>query len=74
MGKTKKRVRKLRCPQIDVDPYRGEWIAMDPKSYRVISHDKSLEQAASAAEQAGYDDPVFMRVPKTDAYFMGFHA
>ena len=58
-------------PRLDVSRYRGEWVALHPKTNRVISHHSSFKTAKQAAHKRGVDRPVLYAVPKSDAYFVG---
>ena len=58
-------------PIIDESQYRGEWIALDPDSYEVVSHHETLKQAIAQAKRKGIERPLMYSVPKSDGYFVG---
>jgi hypothetical protein len=67
MRKTAKKTR----PRLDVRPYRGQWVAVDPKTHKVVTHDVSLEIAEQKAKAQGVRKPILLPVPKSDAFFVG---
>ncbi len=60
-----------RLPVINEAKYRGEWVALDPKTYKVVGHSKSIRAATAAAKKKGIESPVLHGVPKSDGYFIG---
>jgi hypothetical protein len=60
-----------KLPAIDEDKYRGEWIAIDPKTRRIVAHDMSLHKALETARRRGVEDPLMHGVPESDGYFVG---
>ncbi len=58
-------------PAINESRYRGKWIALDPKTYRVVSHSTSLKKAEENARKKGINHPLMHSVPKSDAVFIG---
>ena len=62
---------KQKIPTIDESRYRGEWLALDPKTYEVISHSSSFNTALAAARRKGFPKPLMHSVPQSDAYFVG---
>jgi hypothetical protein len=74
MPRTKPRTTRKKPICLDLDPYRGEWIALDPKTHRVVSHNSSLKVAKRVALSRGVPSPLMMPVPESDAYFVGLHA
>jgi hypothetical protein len=51
--------------------YKGLWVALKDDEETVISSGRTLEVAAKKAELKGFDNPIFMKVPKKQAYFVG---
>lgn len=60
-----------RRPRLDVSAYRGQWIAVDPKTYKVLGHGSSPEDATRAAAAGKATCPLLYFVPESDAYFVG---
>ena len=60
-----------KIPTIDESRYRGEWLALDPETYEVISHNSSFNAALAAARRKGFPKPLMHSVPQSDAYFVG---
>jgi hypothetical protein len=58
-------------PQIDVNRYRGQWLALHPATNRVVAHDRSLRQVKRAAAARGVSRPVLYCVPRSDGFFVG---
>lgn len=58
-------------PIIDEDRYRGEWVALNPKTYEVLGHSLSFKDARVAARRRGIDRPLMYGVPESDGYFVG---
>lgn len=56
-------MRDVRFPIIDMNKYRGEWIAV--ASGRIIAHGKDLGVVTEKAEKKSRH-PVFSKVPDTD--------
>ncbi|MBM3322625.1 hypothetical protein FJY69_04015 [candidate division WOR-3 bacterium] len=42
----------------------GHWIALDPRSNRLVSEGRLLREAAEKADRAGVKHPVFNQLPK----------
>jgi hypothetical protein len=59
---------------LELDKYRGEWIALDPATNEVLGHGASLNEAERQAAQQGIEQPTLYRVPETDAFFVGSSA
>ena len=57
-------------PIVDQDKYKGEWVALDPKTDTVLSHSQSLAEAEQQAIEQG-TEPVMEFVPESDGYFVG---
>lgn len=64
--------RSARTRTIDVSAYRGQWIALDPKTRVVIGHG-STPQAATK-KLAETVEPLLYFVSKSDAWFVGVGA
>lgn len=60
----------LSMPAIDEGKYRGEWLALDPKTHQIIAHGVALKKVAKEAKAKGYENPVFHGVPKSDIHFV----
>lgn len=60
-----------RLPKIDEREYAGQWLALDPKTYEVLAHDRSLQKARAAARRRGVAWPLMHGVPASDGYFVG---
>ncbi|MBI4022005.1 MAG: hypothetical protein HY372_01485 [Candidatus Andersenbacteria bacterium] len=58
-------------PRIDETKYRGQWVALDPRTYRVVSHDPVFKKARARAKRRGIERPLMHGVPKSDGYFIG---
>ena len=58
-------------PAIDVDQYRGEWVALDPDTHAVVSHDRSLKEAELKAIQRGISSPLLLPVTESEGFFVG---
>jgi len=58
-------------PRLDVSRYRGQWVALHPKTNQVVSHHVSFKAAKQAAIKRGISHPLLYAVPKSDAYFVG---
>lgn len=59
------------CPRLDLTAYRGQWVALDPKTNRVVGHAVSLPDAEHAAAKNGVAKPLLLSVPTSNAYFVG---
>lgn len=60
-----------KIPTIDSDKYQGEWIALNPKTDKVVAHSRSLVEAEKAAKEKGIARPLMYAVPKQNAIFVG---
>jgi hypothetical protein len=56
---------------LDVSAFRGKWVALDPKSYKVIGHGASLEEARHKTPNLERLEPLLYFVPTSDAFFVG---
>lgn len=62
---------KRERPQLDLTPYQGQWVALDPKTHVILSHAPSLEQAEKQAKRRGAVKPLLLPVAKSKGYFVG---
>jgi hypothetical protein len=46
-------------------------VALDPNTYEVVGHSKSLRVAENSAVKKGVSRPLMLPVPKSNAYFVG---
>jgi hypothetical protein len=67
----KRQARQRKTPRIDLSPYRGEWVAIHPRTQVVVSHDPSCKEAERAAIAAGVKRPLLVPVPNSSAFFVG---
>ncbi len=51
--------------------YPGLWVALENDEETVISAGKTLREASENAKRKGFDNPIFMQVPKDATYFVG---
>lgn len=58
-------------PRIDVSAFRGEWIALDPETYKILGHGASLEEARRSTPNLHELEPLMYFVPRSDAFFIG---
>lgn len=58
-------------PRLDLTAYQGQWVALDPKTHAVLSHDLSLKRAEELAVQRGVPKPLLLPVAKSNGYFVG---
>lgn len=58
-------------PRIDVSAFRGEWIALDPETYKILGHGPSLEEARRNTPNLHVMEPLMHFVPRSDAFFIG---
>ena len=61
----------MKVLRLDVRRYRGQWVALDPKTREVVAHGRTLKAARATAKRKGVEHPVFHGVPESDAYFVG---
>lgn len=52
--------------------YRGLWVALDTSLKKVISADKTAENAYRKALGEGYKKPTLFKVPKQNLPYFGF--
>lgn len=57
----------------ELRPYENKWIAIDRsgEKERIVGSGDTLLKAKRDAESNGYSNPVFMKVPRFDAGFVG---
>lgn len=48
----------------EANQYPGEWVALHPKTRKVIAHHAKLDKVAGEAEEQGIKNAVFHGVPK----------
>lgn len=70
MGKRLKSGEKI-IPVLDLDQYKGQWLALEPGNYRVVAHASSLSVAEKRAHQKGVKNPAMFPVPHSDHPFVG---
>lgn len=63
--------RKPKTPTLDLSQYRGQWVAIHPKTKAVVSHHFSCQEAEREAIAAGVMKPLLLPVPKSNAFFVG---
>jgi len=63
--------RVARRPRLNVSAFRGEWVAVHPKTYKVIGHGASLEEARRNTPNLTRLEPLLYFVPRSDAFFIG---
>ncbi|MBI2334549.1 hypothetical protein HYU96_01995 [Candidatus Daviesbacteria bacterium] len=51
--------------------YKGLWVALKDDEVTVVSSGKSLQETSRKAQEKGFNDPIFFRVPKKLTYFVG---
>ena len=57
-------------PPIDEGKYRGEWLALEEETHRVISHGTVLRDVMTDAKKKGYDDPIIHGVPSSHIHLI----
>ena len=62
--------RDSRC-LIHLGPYRGQWVALRPGSFEVVSHNADLDTAEREAVEQGVSNPILYCVPESNAFFVG---
>lgn len=61
----------MKVPRLNLHRYRGQWVALDPRTHRVIAHDITLQVAERDAVMRGTQKPLLLSVPKSDTFFVG---
>lgn len=51
--------------------YKGLWVALKDDEITVISSGQTLKETAKKATEKGFDNPIYMQVPKKLNYFVG---
>ena len=55
----------------ELGKYAEQWVALSPKTKKVIASAKTPKQALLKAKQKGYPDPILTRIPKRfDSYVL----
>lgn len=67
----KVRERKKEIVPLDLDRYKGEWLALEQGNYRVVAHARSFTTARKRALQQGVEHPAMFSVPDEDHPFIG---
>lgn len=62
-----------KIPNLNVDKYRGKWVALNPITQEVFGANQVLEQAEQEAKRKGLKRPLMYPVPQDDAIFIGGH-
>ena len=60
----------IEMPPIDEGKYRGEWLALEHGTHKVVAHGTILKDVMAEAKEKGYNDPIIHGVPKTDIHFI----
>jgi len=60
-----------RRPVLDVSDFVGEWIAFHPKTYKILGHGASPDEAMDSAPRLKGVELVLYFVSKSDAFFVG---
>ena len=50
--------------RIELDRYAEQWVALAPKTRKIIASGKTLKDAISEAHKKGELDPIMTRIPK----------
>jgi hypothetical protein len=61
---------KSKIPRIPLE-YYGKWIAWSADRTQIVAHDKSFPALWQAVREAGVEDPIFEKVPRSDVLFIG---
>lgn len=57
--------------ELDLEKYRGEWVALEPKTRRVLGHGPTLAVAERQAVERGVKRPLLMPVMQSEGFFIG---
>ena len=60
----------IQMPAIDEGKYRGEWLALEQETLKVVAHGVILKDVLKEAEEKGYHDPIIHGVPSSDIHFI----
>ena len=63
---------KTESPIVPLE-YAGKWIAWNHEGTRIIASGRTVEEVVKAAAATGEADPMFAKVPRADARFVGLH-
>jgi hypothetical protein len=66
--------RRRKAIRLNLDAFRGQWVALDPKTNRVVAHNTQLDAAQRDAVHRGIRRPMMVPVPESEAFFVGVHA
>lgn len=58
-------------PRLDLTAHKGQWVAIDPKTQRIVASELSLRAVEQKAIKRGVEHPVLLSVAETDAFFVG---
>lgn len=61
----------LKTPKLNITNYHGQWLALHPKTDKVLGHGKTLEAAEKMAQQKGITKPAFFPVPRDKGIWIG---
>lgn len=70
-GRRKRTMKSPARPQLDVAAFRGKWVAIDVKTYRVVGQGVSMEEARQSDPNVSKREPLLYFVPPSDAFFVG---
>lgn len=62
---------RMKASRLNLRRYRGQWVALDPRTHRVLAHHAALQIAEREAVKRGTKKPLLLPVPKSDAFFVG---
>jgi hypothetical protein len=62
---------RVKSPVLNVARYRGQWVAVHPRTYKVVGHGSTPMEAEKTAADYKRVKPLIYYVPKTDAFFVG---
>jgi hypothetical protein len=56
---------------VDLQDYRGQWVALDPNTNQVLASGKSLDAVRRKVAGLSTIRPFLYPVPETEGYFVG---
>lgn len=56
---------------IDIEKYPGEWLALEPGTWRVVAHSFILREAKEKAVAKGVEHPSMFSCPTADHPYVG---
>jgi lipocalin len=56
---------------VDLEKYKGLWVALNEKEEKVISSNKDAKSAYEAAKKMGVKIPILFKVPEFSAPYIG---